>query len=132
MSFFNSTVPIFARKASAFDIQDLPGLWRVHWQMNQFIVLSTFYTRHDQACLLWGLIAVVIFTTAQFLPFGWTSQIVLSSALTVLGTIAMVVLTRRFTITERLSWVLASWAILILAGILITDLSIFGVGGRCC
>jgi hypothetical protein len=125
MSFFNRDVPILARKRSAFDLKDAPGLWRIHWQVERFIILSTFYTRHDQACLLWGLVAAGIFITAQFLPLSWTVQAIFASTLTLGSVAGMVALTWYFTAVERLTWVLYSWVALMLIGTLLTDLGVF-------
>lgn len=125
MSFFNPDIPIFQRKQSAFAIEDLPGLWRVHWQIGNFIVWSSFYTRHDQACLLWGLISAAIFAVAQFVPLSWNTQALLSSVFTVFGVGGMVGLTWYFSQVERLNWVLYSWLVLMLSGIMLTDFSIF-------
>lgn len=130
MSFFNSEVPIVVRKPSAFAIQDLPGLWRVHWQIDQRVLISTFYTRHDQACLLWGAIAAIIFITAQFLPLTWTAQAVLASLSTLVGIIGMIALTWWFVTSERISWVLGCWAGLMLGGVVITDLGVFWGWGQ--
>lgn len=117
-------IPILQRKRSAFAIEDAPGLWRVHWQIKDLILLSTFYTRHDQACLLWGLISVLIFATIQFLPIDWQTQCMSWSVLTLLGTIGMVVLTHHWVKVEQLKWLLYTWAGLMLLGMVITDLSL--------
>lgn len=125
MSFFNFDSPIAARKRSAFEIQDAPGLWRIHWQVNQRVLISTFYTRHDQACLLWGAIAAGIFVTAQFLPFAWTVQALLASVSTIVGIVSMSLLTWYFVTSERITWVLGCWAALMLCGAIGTDLAVF-------
>lgn len=124
MNFFNPDIPLISRKKSAFAIQNMPGLLRVHWQIRQFVILSTFYTRHDQACLLWGGVSSGIFITAQFLPVSWLVQAIIASTLTLLSVIGTVALTWNFTAVERLTWVLYSWISLMVLGALITDLSI--------
>lgn len=125
MSFFNSDVPIIAKKQSAFSICDLPGLWRVHWQIKQRVILSTFYTRHDQACLLWAVVSALIFLVAQFVKLNWLIQAVIASGLTVFCVIAMIALTFQFSAKERLIWVLYGWGLLMLVGTVTTDLSLF-------
>lgn len=126
MSFFNIDTPIFVRKRSAFDSPEMPGLWRVHWQFKDYVLYSSFYTRHDQACLLWGTIAALIFSSAQFLPVGWTTQVLLAASLTVMGILGMVGLTWKFARFERLNWVLSSWAGLMLTGAIATYEGVFG------
>ncbi|MBD0335917.1 MAG: hypothetical protein ICV62_10545 [Cyanobacteria bacterium Co-bin13] len=125
MSFFNFDVPIVSKKQSAFSICDVPGLWRVHWQVKQRVILSTFYTRHDQACLLWAVVSAAIFSAAQFLAMNWFTQAMIASGLTVLCVVGMVALTFHFSAEERLIWVLYGWSLLMLVGTLITDLSLF-------
>jgi hypothetical protein len=45
--------------------------------------------------------------------------------LTLIGTVAMVLLTHFWVKVERLRWLLYSWVILMVAGVVVTDLSIF-------
>lgn len=121
---FNPNLPVLRRKRSAYDIEDLPGLWRVHWQLGSKTLLSTFYTRIDQACLLWGFISAFIFISAQFLPIDWQTQALMWSGLTMIGTAAMVELARYWRKVEPLSQVIDAWVWLMLIGLALTDLSI--------
>lgn len=125
MSFFNSTEPIIRNKQEALDFQDRQGLLRFQCQLGEKTLFSAFYTRIDQAFLLWGLISAAIFATAQFLPVSWVIQAQLWSVLTLLGTVAMVGLTHFWVKVERLRWVLYGWVILMVVGVVVTDLSIF-------
>lgn len=126
MSFFNLETPIFASKKSAFEVPEMPGLWRFHWQINNKVLFSSFYTRHDQACLLWGIISAIIFTIAQFFALDWTIQALMASTLTTIGIAGTILLTWQFALLERLSWVLASWATLMLFGVIVTYQGMFG------
>lgn len=121
---FDLSIPL-RRKRSAFEIEDLPGLWRVHWQLGEKTILSTFYTRIDQACLLWGIISTLIFVTAQFLTIDWQTQAFLWSGLSLLGTIAMTKLSQCWRSIKPLKDVIDAWVILMIAGVTITDLSVF-------
>lgn len=125
ISFFNPDVPMLCRKQGVFEIPDLPGLWRCHWQVGNFVVLSTFYTRLDQACIIWGAISLVIFGTAQFFPISWLTQAVWWSVLSLIGTFGMSILTPPWLKNEGLGWILESWIMLMILGLVITDLSIF-------
>lgn len=125
LSFFNPDAPMLCRKQAVFEMPDLPGLWRCHWQIGNFIVLSTFYTRLDQACIIWGAISLVIFGTAQFFPISWITQAVWWSVLSLIGTFLMIILTPSWLKDEGLAWILDSWIILMILGLVITDLSIF-------
>ncbi|WP_223257334.1 hypothetical protein [Phormidesmis priestleyi] len=123
--FFNHEIPLLKRKQSAFAIEDLPGLWRLHWQLGQITIFSTFYTRIDQACLLWGIISIIIFLTAQFAPIDWATQAFFWSGLTLLGTGAMIKLSEKWATIEPLNHIISAWIFLMLAGLVLTDLSIF-------
>lgn len=125
MTFFNPTEPIIRSKQEALDYQDRQGLLRIHIECGDKTLISAFYTRIDQVFILWGLISAVIFITAQFLPISWVIQAACWTALTLIGTIAMVFLTHFWVKVERLQWVLYCWVTLMLGGVLLTDLSIF-------
>ncbi len=130
MSFFNPDAPLLCRKKGVSDLPEVPGLWRLHLQIGNTTVFSSFYTRLDQACIVWGLISIVIFATAQFMPVDWITQAIWWSALTVIGTVGMVALTPSWLRTEGLGWVLDSWIFLMLLGLVITDLGIFWGWGQ--
>lgn len=125
MTFFNSSVPLLYKKQIDFDKESFPDFLYIHWQIGNNLILSTFYTRIDQACLLWGIISAAIFVTAQFAPISWSLQALFWSLLSIIGTVGMVMLTRLWVKVERLGFVLWSWVVLMLAGVIITDLSIF-------
>lgn len=125
MSFFNPTEPIIRSKQEALDFQDRQGLLRLHLKIADKTLISAFYTRIDQVFVLWTLVCLTIFVTAQFAPISWVIQAGFWSALTFIGTAGMIVLTHFWVKVERLRWVLYSWVILMLTGVALTDLSIF-------
>lgn len=125
MTFFNPKAPLLCKKQNVLELPDIPGLWRCHWQVGNLTIFSTFYTRLDQACILWGVISILIFVTAQFFPISWMTQAVWWSILSLVGTLGMVVLTPSWLRVEGLGWVIDSWVILMLLGLVVTDLGIF-------
>lgn len=125
MTFFNPNVPLLSRKPNVLTLPDSPGLWRCHWQVRSMILVSTFYTALDQVCLIWGVISIAIFVTAQFCPMSWMTQSIWWSSLTLMGSVGMVVLTPSWLREDGLGWVLDSWVYLMLLGVALTDLSIF-------
>ena len=127
---FSLRSPFLRRKRSAFEIEDLPGLWRVHLQLGEKTVLSTFYTRIDQACLAWGMISTLIFTTAQFCSIDWQLQAILWTGLTLIGTVMMLELSRSWREIEPLNDVINAWVFLMLFGVALTDLSIVFAWGQ--
>ncbi|MBW4537910.1 MAG: hypothetical protein KME43_02055 [Myxacorys chilensis ATA2-1-KO14] len=124
-NFFSDDLPLLRRKQSAYEIEDLPGLWRIHWQLGNTVIISTFYTSIDQACFLWGIISAIIFFTAQFALIDWSTQAILWSVLTLAGTVVMVERSHVWRTVEPISQVVSAWAWLMTLGIVITDLSIF-------
>jgi hypothetical protein len=125
MTFFNPSEPIIRSKQEALDFQDRQGLLSLDLKLGDKTLISVFYTRIDQVFILWGLISAAIFITAQFAPISWVIQAGLWSVLTLIGTMGMVVLTHFWVKVERLRWVLYFWVILMLTGVVLTDLSIF-------
>ncbi|HEY9893183.1 MAG TPA: hypothetical protein V6D37_15520 [Candidatus Sericytochromatia bacterium] len=125
MTFFNPAEPIIRSKQESLDFQDRQGLIHFHLRIRNKTLFSMFYTRIDQVFLLWGLISAAIFISAQFIHLSWVIQAGYWSALTLIGTVGMVALTHFWVKVERLQWVLYCWVILMLGGVVLTDLSIF-------
>ncbi|HAZ45883.1 MAG TPA: hypothetical protein DCZ55_15845 [Cyanobacteria bacterium UBA11371] len=124
MTFFNYTVPPLQRKQPCLDVHEIEGLWRVNFRIGNTTLFSSFYTRVDQACILWSVILATIFVTAQFFPFSWKLQAILWSVLTLIGTAVMVAWTEFWVKVERIRWVLYCWVILMLVGLVVTDCGI--------
>ena len=125
MAFFNYSQPPLCRKQPTRAIHELEGLWYVNWQIGKIQLYSTFYTRVDQACILWSLLLLPIFATAQFLPISWSLQATLWSILSGVGTIAMVSWTSYWVRVRQVRWVLFCWVFLMLSGVILTNLSIY-------
>jgi len=121
MTFFNYSVPPLGRKQLNRDVQKLEGLWQVQFPLGIDRSYSKFYTcLDDRACLLWSLLLIPMFGTAQFFSVSWMLQAGLRSLLCL-----MISMTYSGVKIERLIWVLYGWVILMLLGLLLTDLGIF-------
>ncbi|MBW4506030.1 MAG: hypothetical protein KME64_05925 [Scytonematopsis contorta HA4267-MV1] len=125
MSFFNDSVPPLRRKQAFIDTQDLEGLLRVNWRIGEIQLYSTFYTRIDQAFLIWGLLLLLMFVTAQFFPVDWSLQATLWSTLSCIGLSAMFKWTEYWVERRQVRWILYCWLMLMLVGVILTDLGIF-------
>lgn len=125
MNFFNPTEPIIRTKQEHLDFQDRQGMLHFHISVGDKTLISGFYTRIDQVFVIWGLICATIFVTAQFSPISWLIQAAFWSVLTLIGTVSMVVLTYFWVKVERLKWLLYGWILLMVSGVVVTDLSIF-------
>jgi hypothetical protein len=120
--------PIIRRKQHALDLQDLEGLLRIDIKIENVQLFSGFYTRIDRVFLLWGIIAAIVFSTAQFLTISWTSQAIFWSILTLIGVWRTWSLSWYWVTVERLRWVVYVWVGLMLAGIGLTNWGIFAGG----
>jgi hypothetical protein len=125
INYFNSSEPLLRHKQEELDFQDIQGLWSFNCKLGEITLFSAFYSRLDQVFILWGLISSVIFITAQFIPISWSTQAILWSALTLGGTVGMVVLSWFWVSVERLRWIVYCWVILMVGGLALTDLGIF-------
>ena len=125
MSSFNFSSPLLRDKQTALDVQDLQGILNIEWKIWNKKLFSSSYTRIDQVFIIWGLVAAIIFTTAQFMPISWTTQAICWSALSLIATAIMVAFTWFWVSVERLRWVVCCWVLLVLTGVTITDLGIF-------
>ncbi|MEG4497132.1 hypothetical protein QUB05_07775 [Microcoleus sp. F10-C6] len=130
MTFFNYSVPPLRRKQINIAVQDLEGIWHVQLPLGKDRFYSKFYTCLDRACLLWSLLLIPIFGTAQFFSVSWMLQAGLWSTLSLVGTASMVSWTYYWVKIERLTWVLYGWVILMLLALLLTDLAIFLSWGK--
>ncbi|MCM1981452.1 hypothetical protein [Lyngbya confervoides] len=125
MSFFNPHEPLVRCKQEALDVQDLRGLLRIEYRLGKIQLFSGVYTRIDQTFLVWGWITAVIFAVAQFSPVNWRDQAILWSLLTGVGVVIMASLAWFWVQVEQLRWVVYTWTLLMLMGVLLTDGGIF-------
>jgi hypothetical protein len=125
MSFFNPNQPILRRKQVSSDPQAWEDMRCINLKFADQTPLSGIYTCLDQTFIIWSLIEGIIFISAQFLPLNWLDQAILWSILSLIGTVAMIILTYAWVKLEGLRWLLLSWSSLMLIGILVTDLGIF-------
>lgn len=124
MSFFDNSVPPLCLKQTNLDIYPQEKVLHLCWRKGKHRFCSRVYTRVDLACLLWALILIPIFVTPQFFSVSWMVLAGLYSGLSLVGLAAMVAMSHDWVKVERVSWVLYCWVILMLVGLLITDLGI--------
>ncbi|KAF3888563.1 MULTISPECIES: hypothetical protein [Nostocales] len=125
MNFFNNSVPPLRRKQATLETYRLQGFWQVSWQIGNRQLYSNFYTRLDQCFLLWGLAIAPMFVTAQFFPISWHLQAILWSILSIFGTVGMVYWTHYWVKERQVCWILYCWVVLMLSGVVVTDLGVF-------
>lgn len=125
MPFFNPDEPLIRCKQADLDIQDLRGLLRLQLQIGHRTIFSALYTRVDQAILIWGMLTMIIFATAQFWPMSWHIQSAIWSTLTLIGMFSTVALTHFWAKVEQVSWVVWLWIALMCVGLATTNFGIF-------
>ncbi len=91
-------------------------------QLRRYFHLSEL----DQAFVVWGAIALIIFSMAQFSAISWTAQAVIDAALTGAGIAGTSGLTWLIACEARLRWVICLWAVLMMVGVVVTAGGIFG------
>ena len=74
MTFFNYSVAPLRRKQFNMEVQELEGLWQVQFPLGKDRFYSKCYTCLDRVCLLWSLLLIPMFGTAQFFPVSWMLQ----------------------------------------------------------
>lgn len=124
MSFFKPHQPILQKKQLSFNSQQLATMKCLKLKPLQTMSLSGIYTCIDQAMIIWGIVAGIIFGGGQFLAINWLDQAIFWTIITFIAIIVMVCLTYRWTVVEKIAWLLYSWAILMVIGVIITDCSI--------
>lgn len=124
MSFFKPYQPILQKKQLSSNSQQLALMKCLIIKPLKIINLSGIYTCIDQAMIIWGILAGIIFITAQFSTISWASQGIFWSIITFVGIITMIALTHKWTALEKLSWLLYTWVILMSVGIILTDIAI--------
>jgi len=124
MRFFKPHQPILQTKQLSLNPQQLTLMKCLIIKPLKTIHLCGIYTCIDQAMIIWGVVAAIIFMTAQFSPFNWVHQATFWSIITLIGVILMTVLTYSWTVLEKISWLLYTWIILMVVGIIITDCAI--------
>ena len=120
-----SNQPMLRPKQYTLDIQELPGVW----QFRHSVLGYAIYTRVDQVCLLWGVLALLMFAAAPVSQVGWQQLALAWSGLTVMGVASMIAMVSFWARVERLMWLVYSWSVLMLLGTAVTDWGVFGSVG---
>ncbi|MEL6259852.1 MAG: hypothetical protein AAFR12_02210 [Cyanobacteria bacterium J06626_6] len=83
------------------------------------------FSEIDQAFLVWGALAIAIFSLGQFSTLSWAVQAVLDAALTGVGIATTSGLTWKVASGAKLRWVIFLWAALMSVGTVATAYGIF-------
>jgi hypothetical protein len=117
--------PIFRVKQPIPNPEELLGILRLRYATGGQVWLDTYYTRLDQALVVWGGVTAVIFLTAQFGHLTWTMQALVWSILSLSAITTTSRLAWHWASVKQVRWVVIFWALLILGGICLTDYGVF-------
>ncbi len=121
-----SLLPIHSRAARLPTVSGLLSAYLKQSIKRWFKALSAVrLTELDQAFVLWGLIALLIFSLAQFSTLSWPVQAVLDASLTGATVAATSGLTWQIAEIAKLRWVVFLWALLMPLGMVVTAYGIF-------
>ena len=116
--------PIFCWKRALPGLEERAGLMTISWRSSGGRVFKTYFTRLDQALLLWGGVTSIIFLTAQFSSLDWLTQAFYDSLLTIAATAMTVCMTWQWASVKRVRWILGIWSIVMMSAIGLSDYSI--------
>ncbi|MGI8936224.1 hypothetical protein [Leptolyngbya sp. BC1307] len=128
MTSFDLITSALSSDTEALSLQDLTRPLRSHELRRRFAHLRHWFhlSELDQAFVLWGAIALAVFSLGEFSQLSWTTQAVIDAALTGAGIAGTAGLTWLIACEARLRWVVCLWAVLMMAGMIVTAGGIFG------
>lgn len=116
--------PIFCFKQTLPPPEERIGLITLRYPLPGGTVRETYYTRLDQALILWGGVTAIIFLTAQFSYWDWHTQAIADSTLTVSATWLTGKLAWPWATARKARWVVGFWSGLMLSAIVLSDYGI--------
>lgn len=132
---FDRTRPILQPKRNNLSYEELDGVIYVGQNLTQTAPEASlsgqlspllYYTRLDQALLLWAIAVAIIFLTAQFRAFDWHQQAKLWSGLTLATLLLSSIRAWPWAAAQNLRWLIYWWGGLMVVGLGLTDWGIYG------
>ncbi len=121
--------PVFCFKRALPDLEERRGLIALRGSLPRGGLIETYFTRLDQALMLWGGVTAMIFGMAQFSGWDWRMQALSASVLTLSATLLTVGLTWHWATVKRARWVIGVWSALMVGAIALTDYGIVAGNG---
>ncbi len=126
----NAPRPIMQWKRDDLPRDERDGVVYLGWDSKQRKLLGRlfpqiYYTRLDQALLLWAIAVAVIFFTAQFHAFDWHHQARVWSGLSLSVLVFSSVCAWSWAVAKNARWVIFLWAGITLVGLGLTDYGIY-------
>ncbi|MBE9065830.1 hypothetical protein IQ260_04100 [Leptolyngbya cf. ectocarpi LEGE 11479] len=120
---------VFRLKQDLVDPVDLHGVLRVRLGSQDNVFVSTYFTRLDQALIVWGVVTAAIFLVAQFCYLDWRIQAIVWSALSCAAILLVGRLAWFWVTTRNQRWILYGWSLLVMAGLVSTGYGILSAWG---
>ncbi len=122
---FDQSVPPIQWKRDNLGTDEREGVIYLGSAPNPGQYSSLYYTRLDQALMLWAIATAIIFFTAQFHAFDWHHQARAWSALSLVILAATSVRAWPWAVALQLRWVAYLWAGITLLGLGLTDYGVY-------
>ncbi len=122
---FDRAVPALQLKRNNLDIEEQAGVFYLGKPPSAGGHSSLYYTRLDQALMLWAIATAIIFFTAQFHAFDWHHQARVWSALSLSVLGATSIRAWPWAVALNLRWVVYLWTVITLVGLGLTDYGVY-------
>ena len=119
------TVPAFQVKRDNLGMDEREGVLYLGKPPETGGYSSLYYTRLDQALMLWAIATAIIFFTAQFHAFDWHHQARVWSALSLSVLVATSIRAWPWAVALNIRWVVYLWAAITLVGLGLTDYGVY-------
>lgn len=122
---FVRAVPAFQWKRDNLGMDEREGVLYLGKSPSPDGHSSLYYTRLDQALMLWAIATAIIFFTAQFHAFDWHHQARVWSALSLSVLAATSLRAWPWAVALNLRWVVYLWSVITLVGLGLTDYGVY-------
>ncbi len=119
------TVPAFQVKRDNLGMDEREGVLYLGKPPETGGYSSLYYTRLDQALMLWAIATAIIFFTAQFHAFDWHHQARVWSALSLSVLVATSIRAWPWAVALNIRWVVYLWVAITLVGLGLTDYGVY-------
>jgi len=122
---FDRAVPALRVKRDYLDLSEQDGVFYLGKPRAGSLRSSLYYTRLDQALMLWAIATAIIFFMAQFHAFDWHHQARAWSALSLAVLTATGIRAWPWAVALKLRWVVYLWTVITLLGLGLTDYGVY-------
>lgn len=122
---FDPSIPMLQVKRDNLDLAEQNGVFYIGKPASPGSPSSLYYTRLDQALMMWAIATAIIFFTAQFHAFDWHHQARAWSALSLVTLGVASLQAWPWAVALNLRWVAYLWAGITFVGLGLTDYGVY-------